>query len=107
MLVAACCKWLKLNRIAHTRINQKPHRQADGSWRNQGGDPGAPDVIACYEGRCVVLEMKTGQAGLRPVQSANLDAWRGGGAIVAVVRSVAEMPGLFAQAVACRTYPAS
>lgn len=94
-LVTACCAWLALHRIPHTRVNQKPHRQADGSWRQQGADPGAPDILACYEDRCYALELKTGGAGLRVAQRSSLERWEAAGAVARVVRSVTDLPGIF------------
>jgi hypothetical protein len=94
-LVSACCTWLKLHHIAHTRINQKPHRQRDGTWRNQGADPGAPDIIACHLGRCYVLEVKTGSAKPTPVQLLSAQQWTIGGAIAKVVRDVADLDLVF------------
>lgn len=91
-LLAACCELLRLLKIPHFRVNQKPHRQADGSYRNQGADAGAADLIGCLPGGIVLyVEIKSGHAGLRPAQRIAHDQWKAAGASVLIARDVMDL----------------
>jgi hypothetical protein len=52
---------------------------------------GQPDLLGCYQGRTLALEVK--RPGGRPtkLQLATLEKWRNAGAIAAVVRSVEDV----------------
>lgn len=52
---------------------------------------GLPDIICCYNGRFVGLEVKTDRGRLRPKQKLTLTRIRKAGGVAAVVRSVAEV----------------
>jgi hypothetical protein len=49
---------------------------------------GTPDILACYRGRFVALEVKTPSGRPTLLQEAQLDAIRDAGGVAAVVRSV-------------------
>ena len=60
--------------------------------------PGIPDLIACYRGRFIGIELKSRRGKLRPAQACELQAiGRSGGAYV-VARSVADVAAALDQA---------
>ena len=52
---------------------------------------GTPDIIACFRGRCVALEVKSGRGATTDAQDTELAIWRRAGATTAVVRDVREV----------------
>lgn len=52
---------------------------------------GLPDVLACYQGRLIAIECKSGRGRLRPAQEAELSALRRAGAICIVARSLEDV----------------
>lgn len=55
---------------------------------------GTPDLVACWHGRCLALEVKTHAGRTTPLQQHELDAWAGAGAWSAVVRTVDDVDRL-------------
>jgi len=49
---------------------------------------GVPDLLVCFHGRFIGLEVKTPSGRTTPLQEAQLDAIRDAGGVGAVVRSV-------------------
>lgn len=58
------------------------------------GVRGTPDVIACIQGRLIMVECKTIGYDLQPVQRAQLQKWQNAGALAGWVRSVAHLEEL-------------
>ncbi len=63
--------------------------QKQGAWvirlrAGWGMRRGLPDILACYEGRLIAVEVKTGRGRLSPHQQAELDRLREAGAVVCV-----------------------
>lgn len=52
---------------------------------------GVPDIIACYQGRLLGLEVKTKTGRVAPLQRYHLDLVEKAGGVAAVVRSVADV----------------
>src|SRR5262249_18308354 len=90
-LVKACCDMLTLYRIPNFRINQKPHRQRNAEYRNQGASIGAPDIIASCDGTALLIECKTGKSRIRAEQSELLSGWVRDGAIVLIIRRIDQL----------------
>lgn len=61
-------------------------------WSQTGaiGAVGRPDLVVCYRGRFIALELKTPAGRPTPAQIAQLDAVRRAGGTAAIVRSAAE-----------------
>lgn len=61
-------------------------------WSQTGaiGGAGRPDLVVCYRGRFIALEIKTPAGRPTPAQLAALDAVRRAGGTAAIVRSAAE-----------------
>ena len=61
-----------------------------------GGPYGAgwPDIVGCWHGRTLMLEVKTETGHVTPLQEAELCKWKRAGAISAVVRSVEDVQQL-------------
>lgn len=53
-------------------------------------EAGSPDIIACLNGRCWVIEVKTPTGELSNIQKVRLEEWYRAGAICCVVTSVGE-----------------
>lgn len=49
---------------------------------------GTPDLVACWRGRCLALEIKTRNTRPTPLQQHELEAWSMAGACATVIRSV-------------------
>lgn len=64
-----------------------------GDYR-QGGQP---DIIGCYGGQTLALEVKRPGGRLTPLQAAMLRRWKAAGAIAAVVTSRKEVEELLAR----------
>ena len=67
-----------------------------GAWEVKhraglGDRRGVPDVLACYRGRFVALEIKAPKGRLTPQQTAELEAVRRAGGIAAEVRSLEDV----------------
>jgi hypothetical protein len=58
------------------------------------GKRGTPDVLACVQGRMVVVECKTGDYEPTPAQLGELRRWQDAGALAGYVRTVAELEQL-------------
>jgi len=56
---------------------------------------GEPDIIACYNGRFIGLEVKAEKGRVTPLQLAKLRSIKSAGGIAAVVRSVEDVDSLF------------
>ncbi len=76
---------------AHRRHCQAVVRflQKQGAWvvrlrAGWGMRRGLPDILACYRGRLIAVEVKTGRGRLTPHQQAELDRLRSAGAVVCV-----------------------
>ena len=52
---------------------------------------GTPDIIACFRGRCVALEVKSGRGSTSGDQDTEIAIWRRAGATTAVVRDVRDV----------------
>lgn len=61
-------------------------------WSQTGaiGAVGRPDLVVCYRGRFIALELKAPTGRPSPAQLAQLDAVRHAGGTAAIVRSAAE-----------------
>jgi len=95
-LLRACEAWLKLQGIPVAVINQRPVQRKDGSWSSPGASVGLADLVACVPptGRLLLLEVKSARSRPRPAQIAAAGRWTKAGAQWALVRDVAELPGL-------------
>lgn len=63
-------------------------------WKEHGGQygtAGIPDIIVCYKGRFIALEVKVGKNTPTKLQAITLERIRKAGGIASVVRSVAEV----------------
>jgi hypothetical protein len=63
-------------------------------WKEHGGQfgtSGLPDIVCCYKGRFIGLEVKTDKGKTTVLQEVTLRRIRNAGGIVAVVRSVDEV----------------
>mgnify|MGYP000386206861 CR=1 FL=1 len=49
---------------------------------------GTPDVLACYLGRALLIEVKTPKGVVSAIQTRRLEQWRAAGAWAMVARSV-------------------
>ena len=58
------------------------------------GNDGEPDIVGCYNGRAVVMEVKQPGEKPDPLQERKLNHWSAAGALVGVVTSVPEAMGL-------------
>lgn len=52
---------------------------------------GWPDIVGCWRGRMLALEIKTRTGRCTPLQTAELVRWEGSGALAGVVRSVEDV----------------
>ena len=52
---------------------------------------GTPDVLACYKGRALLIEVKTPVGRVSAIQAKRLEQWRGAGAWAMVARSVEDV----------------
>lgn len=94
-LVAACRALLMLHGVPCFRINQRPVMKRSGQWSSPGADRGAPDLMASYKGRALLLECKTGNATVSMKQHEEHTRWAKSGALVLVVRSILDLDPLF------------
>lgn len=51
-----------------------------------GLERGCPDIIACIQGRCVVIEAKVGRNRPTALQTRRLQEWRAAGALTYLAR---------------------
>ena len=63
--------------------------QKRGAWTTRiragwGMRKGLPDILACWQGKLLAIEVKTGRGRLTPHQRAELDSLRCAGAVVLV-----------------------
>lgn len=70
--------------------------QAAGAWSIKviGGahtPPGTPDIIACYRGQFLAIEMKTETGRVRPAQNVVANLIRKAGGHYHIVRNIAEI----------------
>jgi hypothetical protein len=73
-------------------------RLPNSSWkkiRGSMGMRGILDIIGCYEGRYVELEVKTDRGRLSPLQQARIEEIRRAGGIAEVVKSLEDVIRLF------------
>ena len=79
-------------RIECSAINQHAVETRKG-WRCPGAAIGFPDIVACIppNGRCLLIECKTGEQRLRPEQRALCARWNAAGAIWITARSVGDV----------------
>lgn len=66
-------------------------------WKEHGGmygTAGIPDLILCYKGRFIGLEVKTDDGKPTKLQEATIRKIKACGGIAAVVRSVAEVKAI-------------
>lgn len=61
-------------------------------------EEGTPDVLGCYKGRALALEIKLPGEEATPIQLKRLAEWRTAGAIVGVVHSIEELRNLLREA---------
>jgi len=69
-------------------------RSAGAYARSVHGSPymaGMPDIVACYNGKALMLEVKCPKKQATPLQAAELERWRNAGAIAEVVHSVEDV----------------
>ena len=67
------------------------------AWKEHGGmygTSGLPDIICCYHGRFVGLEVKTPDGKLTKLQEVTLSKINAAGGLGVVVRSVAEVKAI-------------
>ena len=60
-------------------------------WKEHGGQygtAGIPDIVVCYKGRFIALEVKVGKNKPTKLQAATIDKIRQAGGTASVVRSV-------------------
>ncbi len=65
--------------------------------RGSMGMRGVLDLIICYQGRYVELEVKTERGRLSPEQAARIEEIRAAGGMAEVVRSLEEVHRIFGQ----------
>ena len=58
---------------------------------NQFSQVGVPDILACYKGRFIAIEVKNETGKTSPLQDVNLEQIRQAGGISLVARSVEEV----------------
>ena len=58
------------------------------------GRNGVPDLLGCYQGRCLALEVKRPGEKTTPLQQYELSQWIGAGAIAGRVESVKQVKEL-------------
>lgn len=61
----------------------------------RGAEAGAADLIGCYRGYPVAIEVKTGKGRQSPTQKEWAERWRSAGGIYAVARSYEDARDLF------------
>ncbi len=91
--VTAILQLLRYRSIPHTHV-----RNSGRIARGPGGriffasDPlavkGVADIIACYKGRAIAIEVKSGTGMIRPEQTEWLRDWERAGGLAMVARSV-------------------
>jgi len=78
----------------------KARRQAGAAikaiknWGGQYTEAGTPDIFICADGRLFAVEAKVGKGKTSPIQDRRLVEWKDAGAVVGVVRSVADVEEL-------------
>ena len=68
------------------------------AWKEHGGmygTAGIPDIIACYQGGFIALEVKTETGKTTALQEATMKKIRNAGGQAYVVRSVEEVKAIF------------
>ena len=75
-------------------LNSLPACLARKRWGGGMGYAGEPDIDACVRGRSVQLEVKRFGEDATPLQQKRLEEWSRAGALVGVVRSVADVKAL-------------
>lgn len=95
--------FLRLRRIPATR-NQAGHVRVGGSWLNLG-TPGWPDIIACYRGRFLGIEVKRRGEQPGPLQLRAHEELVAAGAAILVVHSLAELEAGLKKLQTCATQP--
>ena len=69
-------------------------------WKEHGGQfgtAGLPDIIVCYKGRFIALEVKTATGKTSVLQAVNINRIRAAGGIAEIVRSVEEARAVIAK----------
>lgn len=73
-------------------------REAGGYCVKYHGGPyshaGTPDILGCYRGRMLALEVKRPGGKATALQAAQIRLWEAAGAVADVVHSVAEVEAL-------------
>lgn len=61
------------------------------AWAGLGSIKGVPDIIGCYKGQMIAIEVKGQNGKVSPHQEVFMDNLRGSGAICFVARSVQDV----------------
>ena len=73
--------------------------RSHGAWAtalHHGSTKGLPDIVACYRGRFIAIEVKVSERRARPLQRVQLDRLKLTGALVDVIHSAADVGMIFA-----------
>ena len=73
--------------------------RSHGAWAtalHHGSTKGLPDIVACYRGRFIAIEVKISERRARPAQQVQLDRLKLAGALVDVIHSAADVGIIFA-----------
>lgn len=93
-LVHACLTWCRVHRVPVCPIETSGKVvKRNGKlelWKNPD-QRGISDIIACLDGRAVLIECKTGGAHRSTVQIQRQKEWSNSGALCLVIRSVDEL----------------
>ena len=68
--------------------------RSHGAWAtalHHGSTKGLPDIVACYRGRFIAIEVKVSERRARPAQQVQLDRLELAGAVVYVIFSVSDV----------------
>lgn len=84
----------KLTRAILNHLNATPYTRAIKIHSGAFQGKGTPDVLVCYCGRMVWLEVKTPDGHVSPLQRHELAEWQRVGAYASVVRSIQQVDEL-------------
>lgn len=90
--VTAILQLLRFRGIPHMHVRNSGRiaRGANGIFfaRDPLATRGAPDIVACYKGRAIAIEVKSATGSIRPEQVEFLKEWEKAGGLAMLARTV-------------------
>lgn len=87
---SAICQWLSYKRIFHYRNNTGAFKTERGGFIRYG-TPGSPDIVCCYKGRFIAIEVKSKAGRQSPSQLQFQENLENAGGYYFIARSIKDV----------------